>query len=92
MACAARPRDTELVALDDVSTIPGMETVRGAPSPLGGNIRDDFDPSFAQEIAAGTYPPDADSTVHYTSLVLSGGADYGAFGAGVLAGWTETGT
>ncbi len=92
MDCTALPRDTERVALDDVSTIPGLETVRGAPSPLGGTIRDNFDASFAQESAAGTYPPDANSTVHCASLVLSGGADYGAFGVGVLAGWTETGT
>ena len=27
-----------------------------------------------------------------TVLAISGGADYGAFGAGVLSGWTKTGT
>lgn len=28
----------------------------------------------------------------YSSLVVSGGADYGAFGAGFLKGWSESGT
>ncbi len=30
--------------------------------------------------------------MRFALLALSGGSDYGAFGAGVLVGWTETGT
>jgi hypothetical protein len=47
--------------------------------------------SFAQESAA-DFPPEADGTVRYAHLALSGGGSNGAFGAGFLNGWTRQGT
>ena len=41
---------------------------------------------FGRELAAGENPP----TLHF--LGLSGGGQWGAFGAGVLKAWTESGT
>ncbi|MFO0907453.1 MAG: patatin-like phospholipase family protein [Isosphaeraceae bacterium] len=42
--------------------------------------------------AAPTPPKRSDGTVGYDLLALSGGGSNGAFGAGVLKGWTRTGT
>jgi len=47
--------------------------------------RESFRRIYADEIARG-------ETVEHKSLALSGGGPDGAFGAGFLAGWTETGT
>lgn len=43
-----------------------------------------------QRAGAAQQPGTADGAAHF--LALSGGADDGAFGAGVLTGWTATGT
>jgi predicted acylesterase/phospholipase RssA len=43
----------------------------------------------AEARASGVAAPGADTTANF--LALSGGGDNGAFGAGLLCGWTETG-
>ena len=42
--------------------------------------------------AEGGFDPDEDGFREYSVLILSGGGSTGAFGAGLLAGWTESGT
>ena len=51
-------------------------------------------PGPVQLQGAGVLPSDmdADGRVDYSLLVLSGGGAKGAYGAGVLAGWSATGT
>lgn len=41
---------------------------------------------------AGDFDPDRDGVREYDLLVLSGGGSNGAYGAGVLGGWTASGT
>jgi len=89
--CGILPRNA--VPLDSMgaATIPGMPDVRawaGTPSPA---IERDFLESFAQE-SRDDFPVAADGKIHYAHLALSGGGPNGAFGAGFLKGWTETGT
>ena len=47
--------------------------------------------SIQQEVPGG-FDPDQDGTNEYAILVLSGGGSAGAFGAGLLNGWTRAGT
>jgi len=89
--CGILPRNA--VPLDSMgaATIPGMPDVRawaGTPSPA---MERDFLESFAQE-SRDDFPVAADGKIHYAHLALSGGGPNGAFGAGFLKGWTETGT
>jgi predicted acylesterase/phospholipase RssA len=88
--CAVLPRNP--VPLDSIgeAVIPGMSDVRawaGTPSPV---MERDILDSFAQESRA-AFPVAADGKIHYAHLALSGGGPNGAFGAGFLKGWTETG-
>jgi len=59
----------------------------------------DFSESFQKDIVQsvrdeppGLYPLNADGTKPYSFLILSGGGEKGAFGAGFLGGWTQAGT
>lgn len=45
-----------------------------------------------EEEPAGDFDPDRDGRREYNILVLSGGGSHGAFGAGLLNGWTASGT
>jgi predicted acylesterase/phospholipase RssA len=47
--------------------------------------------SFGQE-QPGTFDPDRDGVREYALLALSGGGSNGAFGAGLLCGWSKAGT
>ena len=47
--------------------------------------------SFESE-QEGSFDPDEDGQREYSILVLSGGGSAGAYGAGVLTGWSKTGT
>lgn len=44
-----------------------------------------------REESPGEFDPDGDGVKDYDFLALSGGGAYGAFGAGVLCGWTQRG-
>ena len=88
--CGVLPRNP--VPPDKVAdaVIPGMPDIRawgGRPSPA---MERDLADSFAQESPA-EFPIAADGLIHYAHLALSGGGANGAFGAGFLKGWTETG-
>ena len=88
--CAVLPRNPVPPALTPVATIPGMPDVRAWAGRTNKAMELDFEQSFAQESPT-DFPRGADGTVRYPHLALSGGGANGAFGAGFLAGWTETG-
>lgn len=88
------------LALSACATRPGIITEDGTPAWPG--YVEIFDvnpaiPEFAQSIDAAFatgYPvrdSDGDGRSDYTILAISGGGALGAFGAGVLVGWTERG-
>jgi len=88
--CGILPRNP--VPLDSMgaASIPGMPDVRawaGTPSPT---MERDFLESFAQE-SRNDFPVAADGKIHYAHVALSGGGPNGAFGAGFLKGWTQSG-
>ena len=94
-ACGAIERGTAVPAsLQDSATIPGIPNARFWGDTQVDALRAEVFAALEREarhlgLASGRdlrrLPP-----AHL--LALSGGSDYGAFGAGVLVGWTETGT
>jgi hypothetical protein len=54
-------------------------------------FQDDLIKSMQSE-RKGDFPLNADGSTSYHALALSGGGENGAFGAGVLCGWTQKGT
>jgi hypothetical protein len=88
--CAILPRNAVPIDRMSEAIVPGMPDVRaraGRPSPA---MMSDLAESFVQESPA-DFPVDADGRVLYPHLVLSGGGANGAFGAGFLNGWTQSG-
>ncbi|MFO1306493.1 MAG: patatin-like phospholipase family protein [Burkholderiales bacterium] len=89
--CGILPRNAVPVDLMPSAVIPGLPDVRaagGRPSPA---MMRDLTDSFAQE-SRDAFRKGADGRVEYSHLALSGGGPNGAFGAGFLKGWSETGT
>ncbi len=90
-ACGSLPRNAVPPQRQLAAAIPGMPDIRawaGEPSAI---LERDLAESFAQETVA-DFPPDAKGEVRYAHLALSGGGASGAFGAGILKGWTGSGT
>ena len=70
-------------------TFDGFETIRYYP--LGADVwLPDLTDAYRIE-APDQYETEADGTVVYNYLALSGGGSAGAFGAGILNGWTAKG-
>lgn len=89
--CSSLPRNPVPPALAEQAQIPGMPDVRaraGRPAPA---MERDYLLSLQQE-SPEDFPVAADGIIRYPQLALSGGGVNGAFGAGFLRGWTETGT
>ena len=87
--CAiVRPYHPLPAALEDQAQIPGLPGVRAWGDEHNKSLEQSAIESFEQEKAAnhGQLEP-----LVYV-LALSGGGAEGAFGAGILCGWTETGT
>ena len=63
----------------------------GDPEPEDSALELLIEDSIEDE-AAGAFDPDRDGAREYDLLVLSGGGSNGAYGAGVLAGWSASGT
>lgn len=87
--CATPQRNPIPIESMREAEIPGMPGVRSFAD----------EPRFTQDIIQsvreeppGLFPRNADGTVAYSVLILSGGGQRGAFGAGFLNGWTQTGT
>jgi predicted acylesterase/phospholipase RssA len=89
--CASLPRNP--VPVDDIrrAEIPGMSGVRAWAGQLDPDFQADMISSVKQE-PTGAFPLDDSGYPIYHGLALSGGGSSGAFGAGVLNGWTDSGT
>lgn len=91
--CASRViRDPVPEALVDDASIPGLSHARfwgdEAPSDIGDFVRKHMPQAKRMAVSAAMFRDQP--VVEY--LALSGGAGDGAFGAGLLAGWTKRGT
>lgn len=89
--CAALPRNGVPAELTGQATIPGMPDIRAIAGRPSAALTADFARSFEQE-SARDFSTGPDGKRHYAHLALSGGGANGAFGAGLLSGWTKTGT
>jgi hypothetical protein len=90
-ACGTLPRNAVPVELMAEATIPHLPDVRAWAGRPGEVLKRDLDASFEQESPV-EFPKGADGTVSRAHLALSGGGANGAFGAGLLNGWTAQGT
>ena len=90
-SCSALPRNP--LPVEDIrrAEIPGMSGVRAWGGQLNPDFQADLVTSIQQE-PAGVFPLDAAGYPIYHGLALSGGGSNGAFGAGILNGWTQAGT
>jgi hypothetical protein len=88
--CGTLPRTALPVELVDQATLPDMPTVRAPGGRIHPTMAEDLAKSFAQESVA-DFPYESDGRIHYAHLILSGGGPNGAFGAGILNGWTKAG-
>jgi predicted acylesterase/phospholipase RssA len=89
--CAQRPRLAVPAALADVAVVPGFADVRTLSSGIALADRSPSPARLASELAAcpaPTTPPHADGFINV--LAISGGADGGAYGVGVLHGWARS--
>ena len=87
--CATLPRDP--VPLDrilEARVIDGPE-VRAWGGVYSQAFQEDFIASLSQEEESFTHPETGDK--NYSALAISGGGSDGAFGAGLLYGWSSTG-
>lgn len=89
--CALLPRNAVPGDLMGTAVIPGMPDVRAPAGRISTVMMNDLARSFAQESPV-DFPVAPDDYVHYPHLALSGGGANGAFGAGLLNGWTKIGT
>jgi hypothetical protein len=89
--CTGLPRNP--VPVNDIrrAEIPGMPGVRAWAGQVDTDFQADLVASVTQE-PPGTFPLDENGYPLYHALVLSGGGSNGAFGAGILNGWSEAGT
>lgn len=89
--CSGLPRNP--VPVEDINRaeIPGMPGVRAWGGQLNAAFQADLVASVQQE-PAGVFPLDDGGYPIYHGLALSGGGSNGAFGAGILNGWTRAGT
>jgi predicted acylesterase/phospholipase RssA len=88
--CAGLARNPVPLADGARATVPGMPEVRAWAAEPSEAMERDFELSFAQE-RPGTFVRRADGRTVYPQLALSGGGPNGAFGAGFLKGWTDSG-
>ncbi|AJJ71088.1 patatin-like phospholipase family protein [Yersinia pseudotuberculosis] len=88
-ACSQLPRNPVPVTLMPAAEIPGMPNIRAGAGHISAVFEADLLQSYKDESKA--MFRQADGTRVYPHLALSGGGPNGAFGAGFLNGWTETG-
>lgn len=89
--CSTLPRNALPEALSGQAVIPGMPVIRAYGGERSDAMMADLAASFAQESSA-DFPVAADGLIHYPHIALSGGGQNGAFGAGLVNGWSENGT
>ncbi len=86
-ALLRNPVPPELTAEAVIPDFPDVRAWAGRPSAA---MERDLELSFRQESPT-DFVRGADGVIRYPHLTLSGGGANGAFGAGFLQGWTETG-
>jgi hypothetical protein len=74
------------------AVVPGMPDVRYRVGIDTDSLRRDAVASFWREMATLGIDPHKDALPPANFLVISGGGDQGAFGAGLLNGWADAGT
>jgi predicted acylesterase/phospholipase RssA len=89
--CGTLVRNPVPPELTTTAVVPGMPDVRAWAGHASPALQDDMVLSYKQESRA-DFPVGADGRVHYSHLLLSGGGANGAFGSGLLNGWTKAGT
>jgi len=91
-ACAKElvrtPVPAELEEVAEVVDMPGVRVWGDIPSQ---EFQADIVQSIRDEVA-NLFPRGPNEAFQYSALSLSGGGDHGAFGAGILKGWSESGT
>lgn len=90
-ACSTLPRNALPAELIDQAAIPGMPVIRAYGGQLSPYMMNDLSQSFVQE-SPEDFPVAPDGKIHYAHLALSGGGQNGAFGAGLVNGWSKNGT
>mgnify|MGYP001464896858 CR=1 FL=1 len=88
--CAGLTRNPVPLSDGARAEIPGLPDVRAWAAVPSDAMERDFALSFQQE-RPGTFFRRADGRTIYPQLALSGGGPNGAFGAGFLKGWTDSG-
>ena len=89
-ACSSLPRDPVPLSIFEPLTVDGFDNIRIHPfTDVKPGVRD-LREAFATEGAEG-YSRQANGTRLYEYLAVSGGGSDGAFGAGLLNGWTAKG-
>jgi hypothetical protein len=89
--CGTLPRNGVPPQLMAEAVVPDMPDVRSWARLGSDAMTADLARSFSQE-SPEEFPPGPDGLVRYAHLAISGGGQNGAFGAGLLSGWTESGT
>jgi len=91
--CATvRSRPPVPASLEGEVQVPGFPGVRGWGDALSQSLHESVAEALRQELAAQPGKPAGELALKSEDvLVLSGGGDNGAFGAGLLCGWTEHG-
>ncbi|MDX5334436.1 MAG: patatin-like phospholipase family protein [Gammaproteobacteria bacterium] len=91
-ACGALPRQPVPTPIANAAEpLPGVAAVRAWSGSFSEQFEDDLLLAARQAHLAGTLAG-RDPWESSDILAISGGADYGAFGAGLLCGWTAAGT
>jgi len=91
MGCGTLIRNPVPAELTTTAIVPGLPDVRAWAGHSSRALQDDIVLSYKQESRA-DFPVGADGRVQYSHLLLSGGGANGAFGSGLLNGWTQAGT
>jgi hypothetical protein len=89
-ACSSIPRHAAPADLALAAEVPGFEDIRYRPLLNPEPVRAMLRQAFFDETEA-SYVTEADGSRHYYYLSISGGGSDGAFGAGLLNGWSSTG-
>ncbi len=88
--CSTLPRNAPPIELIGSTTIAGFPDIRSPAGMPSRAMALDLARSYSEESRT-DFPVGPDGAVTYANLTLSGGGPNGAFGSGVLKGWTETG-
>lgn len=89
--CASLPREPVPVDRMASAQVPGMPGVRGWGGETSRWLQEDLVQSVRDE-REDAVPRNPDGSRHYNVLAVSGGGAQGAFGAGILYGWSQAGT